>query len=511
MVVNLELIYSLKVGPEHKKLFSQFFTDHRIASFMVDWVLASGQKTLYDPAFGLGAFYLAAKNKGDVTFTASEIDPLAIQFARQNIVDGDVNIYLEDYLKSWGKTHTGIVCNPPYTRFQNFIGREYVQKLFYEKSGVKLSGYTNIASMFLLKSLSEMNGKGRLAYIMPLEFLNTGYGHIIKKKLIEKGMLRALINLECEKEAFPEVTTSVGIILLDSSSQSSFVDFHAVNNIDDLPLTLNSDPRHRVQIHRLQPNEKWLRYFQKGTVRYNTDLLYPINHYGHFSRGIATGSNEFFVLSPARIKEIGLFKNELVPCITKCSQINKQCFGVKDYDSLCQANGNVFLLNINGIPSASAEKYIRWGEANGFHQRFLTKNRNPWYRIETRKPSPILFSVFSREGYKVIRNTSDALNLTCYHGFQPNLFGISYIAHLFLYLLSDTGRKILSLNMRKYGDSLYKFEPNDLNNALAPAPEYFDLIPESTIEEAIEKVRLGETLPPSIQKAFAPLLKNAAA
>ena len=40
---------------------------------------------------------------------------------------------------------------------------------------------------------------------MPLEFLNTGYGKLVKARLIDGGHLAAIISLDCERDVFPDV------------------------------------------------------------------------------------------------------------------------------------------------------------------------------------------------------------------------------------------------------------------------------------------------------------------
>ena len=49
--------YLRSVGEKHRKRYGQFFTRPEVAEFMVRWVLKSGQRTLFDPGFGLGAFF----------------------------------------------------------------------------------------------------------------------------------------------------------------------------------------------------------------------------------------------------------------------------------------------------------------------------------------------------------------------------------------------------------------------------------------------------------------------
>ena len=101
-----------------------------------------------------------------------------------------------------------------------------------------------------------------------------------------------------------------------------------------------------------------------------------------------------------------------------------------------------------------------------------------------------------------MRNESSALNLTCFHGFQPNLSGLKYLDYIFLYLSSAVGQEIISLSMRRYGDGLNKFEPNDLNSALVPSSDVFDQIPSSDMEKALESLRETGTIPDYMESWF---------
>ena len=159
---RVERGYLDTVEDAHRKAFGQFFTHPRVADFMIRWVAESKNRHVHDPGFGLGAFYKAA-SKHDVRLTASEIDSRVLNYWRNANPNSDIDISKEDYLLSWGKTFGNVVCNPPYMRFQKFKNRELVFHRFEEELGFRLSGYTNSASAFLVKSLSELEPSGRLA------------------------------------------------------------------------------------------------------------------------------------------------------------------------------------------------------------------------------------------------------------------------------------------------------------------------------------------------------------
>ena len=59
--------------------------------------------------------------------------------------------------------------------------------------------------------------------------------------------------------------------------------------------------------------------------------------------------------------------------------------------------------------------------------------------------------------------------------------------------------------MRKYGDSLDKFEPNDLNKALAPSPEFFASIAKSKVAVAVEAIKETGLAPQWADDLFLPL------
>lgn len=494
--------YLRKVGPIHRKEYGQFFTHPEIARFMVKWVLGSGQRTLFDPAFGLGAFLNAARSQATVKFAGSEIDPEVLKYWQCTALENGVEITNENYLLSWGKTHTNIVCNPPYMRFQKFSNRIEIFRAFTENYKLRLSGYTNTASAFLVKSISELDGQGRLAYIMPLEFMNAGYGAVVKTRLIEEGHLAAVIRLNCEKDVFPDSVTSVGILLYDASSRHSHVDFFSASSIDSLSTILDTSPVARLPVSKLDPKAKWLCHFQSQPISVNRLDTVPLKHYGRFSRGIATGANDFFVLKPSRAKLLGLEPVEFLPCITRSAQVRKLIFANNDYEKLVGMDAPVLIFNAGSEHSEHARAYIHAGERLGYNRRFLTKNRHPWHRLETRQSAPLLIGVFSRGGYKVVRNRSKVLNLTCFHGFHPSLFGVEYIDHLFLYLISLPGREIVSMSFRRYGDALDKFEPNDLNEALVPSPRFFSSFSTKEVADAIAQVEESGSLPSSMDSAF---------
>ena len=486
--------YHSVVDLDHRQRHGQFFTPPPVARFMCRWLLEKGAREIFDPAFGLGAFYFAARELNPtIRFRAVEKDATVLMYFRAdhpNLDDRTIVLSNADYFSVWGIKYSAIVCNPPYMRFQYFMDRHQVIPEIERRLGRKLSGYLNIASAFLLKSLHELAPGGCLAYLMPLEFLNTGYGETVKQALLDKGRLKALLRIEPEGEVFPDAITSVGIILVSDDGKHEPVKFCTVQTLDQLEHNLSDLPCRSVPTEELRPADKWLRHFEEPCAL-DRGALQSLSTYGSFSRGIATGANEFFLLSKSDAAKWELPTSVLHPCISRSSQIKQVFITDADIERLIEKDERILLADLSSSQEDAVKKYIDFGERQGFDKRYLTRMRNPWFKLESRKPAPILFGVFSRNGFKVIRNKSRAVSLTCFHCFYPNLFGARFLDHLFLYFCSSVGQRIMAREVRKYGDKLDKFEPHDLNNSLVPSPEWFTRISEDVIIEKVACLSRG--------------------
>ena len=124
-----ESIYISETPINHRKDYGQFFTPTSIARLMVQWVFKDNPANVLDPAFGLGVFYdefIKANYKQHMQFTGYEIDENIIGFLNNVEKSNDLKIIKGDYLEANIGTFDGIICNPPYMRFQKFLNRHDV-------------------------------------------------------------------------------------------------------------------------------------------------------------------------------------------------------------------------------------------------------------------------------------------------------------------------------------------------------------------------------------------------
>ena len=465
--------YAQTISLEHRRKYAQFFTPFVVAEFMSKWILGNKElQTVLDPAFGLGIFARAIRQKKAECFIKGfEIDETILQKA--NVIfehEKNTSVFLKDYMfNDWGNRYDGIICNPPYFKFHDYDNKTVLKEIE-ENLGLKLNGFTNLYTLFLLKSAYQLNKNGRSAYIIPSEFLNSDYGKLVKSYLIENKLLRYIIIFDFEENVFDDALTTASILLFANDNEKSEVEFINIKSLDELQslqTKIQSYPKSKAEksfpFSELNPEIKWRAYYQKQNATRFKNLV-PFSTYGKVVRGIATGANEYFTFNQSKAKQYEIEDKFLLPCITKSVDVNGSFFTKENFEELKQQNKNIFLFNAIGENEALS-KYISKGEAEEINKRFLTASRNPWYALEKRVPSPIWVSVFNRNGLRFIRNEANISNLTTFHCIYLNLFSEPKVDLLFAYLLTDISKEIFNDNRREYGNGLYKFEPNDINKA----------------------------------------------
>lgn len=466
--------YAQTVSLEHRKKFAQFFTPFPVAEFMSKWILGNKNlNTVLDPAFGLGIFARTIREANkDCFIKGFEIDETIFHEAKE-IFEDDANttLFLKDYMfNDWKNRYDGIICNPPYFKFHDYDNKTTLKEVE-EKLGLKLNGFTNLYTLFLLKSAYQLNENGRASYIVPSEFLNSDYGKLVKLYLIKNKLLRYIIVFDFKENVFDDALTTASILLFANDNEKSGVEFINIKTLDELNSLQNkiqSYPKSKAgkafSFSELNPEIKWRAYYQKQNATKFKNLV-PFSNYGKVVRGIATGANEYFTFNQSKAKQYDIDKKYLLPCITKSSDIYGSFFTKENFEELKQRDKNIFLFNATEQNEALS-KYILKGEAEEINKRFLTASRNPWYALEKRPPSPIWVSVFNRNGLRFIRNEAMISNLTTFHCIYLNMFSEPKVDLLFAYLLTDISKEIFNDNRREYGNGLHKFEPNDINKAL---------------------------------------------
>ena len=459
-----ERTYTDLVSNEHVKSFSQYFTISIIADFMAAWVCKKAKKIL-DPAVGNSVFFKSIrKTNKTCKMKGYEIDAKILHFFGNPT---NSEIVQDDYLfANWDEKYDGIICNPPYNKFQAIKNRHNLLNQLHCHTGIKYSGYTNQYILFLAKSIHQLSDRGRLAYIIPTEFFNSSYGSAIKQQFIQQKLVRAVINFQNNNELFFNAVTTCCMIFIDKEPKKH-VDFYNIKDLTELnsiDIETSSEKARHVDYSFLQVEEKW-RTFLNNEKERNYKNLTDFSNFCKVSRGIATGDNDFFCFSHSKAIKKSIPSDCFSKCICHSADIKTNFFSETDFKKLANSDKTVYLLDIDEKKGKKIENYIAEGLLRGVDQKYLPKTRKIWYSMEKKDVAPIWITTANRSGLKVVRNLSSANNLTTFHSIFVKKAFSNLTDVIFCYLLTPIGQDILRKNRKELGNGLEKFQPGDLNSA----------------------------------------------
>lgn len=472
-IEQLQSDYLCASDRDYRRAAGQFFTPRWIARGMASWVIATKPQRIIDPAFGLGILLDECERQnyhGELTGFEKDVNLVNLW---EKSIKGHSSIELKavDFLTAIEMPIEAAIVNPPYNRFQNRDLPDSLQLKLAEILGESASGFTNQYALFIYLIVSSLAHDGRAAFIVPSEFLATGYGVQVKRFLKKTGRLRHLVIFDTENRIFQDAATTACILLFDAGLCSTLAVWHLAGEHESAKFesicsnTKQDVPDAIVTYQALDPSLNW-----QGLGRELCDStgFVPLVTFGKVKRGIATGANEFFVLSRTQAAALDLDSQALVPCIANAGSTSGILFSQDHWLSLHKLDRPCYLFDGVAAEGESVKKYVADGEIRGLHERYLTRMRQPWYRLESRSVTPLLLAVFGREGFRVILNQSNAVNLTAFHGFYPKPGFDRFVTLIWLYFQTPIARTNYAVQQRAYGDGLKKLEPGDWSKLDCP-------------------------------------------
>ena len=132
--------------------------------------------------------------------------------------------------RSW----PGIIMNPPYIKHHELADKEARIAAIERDAGLTFSRLTNLYAVFLVRAGLALAPGGRAAAIVPSELLNANYGRAVKRFLVERGLLRAIISFDFHSNVFAGATTTACIILLEAGPAPAAVGFLNAQELAEL-------------------------------------------------------------------------------------------------------------------------------------------------------------------------------------------------------------------------------------------------------------------------------------
>jgi hypothetical protein len=449
-------------------------------------VLQGKPSRLLDPALGQGVFFRAAKRYAqshdfDLTLFGRDIDPEVIGQARMSGLDaGDLrNVEMRDFvLDPPSELFPAIIANPPYIRHHRLTTaqKKHLQEFARKTTGRHIDGRAGLHVYFLIRALETLEPDGRLAYIVSADICEGVFANALWQWICSHYRLDAVIAFAPEATPFPDVDTNALIFLIHNVKPAPEFDWVRCRDRESRELTaLVSGRPHEnctgIQVHRRLLSEA----LATGLSRPPSDDAKDQCTLGDFAtvmRGIVTGDNDFFFMTSARAKELGIPDALLVKAVGRMRDVQGEYFDPEDIRRLEEKGRPTRLLNVNGLTfdqlPVRVQKYLEDGEKSGLPNKTLIKTRRPWSRMETRKIPPILFAYLGRRSARFIRNRADVVPLTCLLCVYPKHSSPEFIEHLWKVLSNPETISNLKKVGKSYGGDAIKVEPRALERLPLP-------------------------------------------
>lgn len=242
-------------------------------------------------------------------------------------------------------------------------------------------------------------------------------------------------------------------------------------NFDEAPSSMgelrNSSKKIILSKEELLKSTKWEPLFQ-GKQHAATPGFISLGMIASFRRGIATGANEFFLLSKVHLDSLDISINRCLSCVGRATDVRGLIYGQSEFRAAAESGGKLFLLNLTDPLTAPEKLYVQRGVDLSLPSRFLLANRRPWYSMEQRPVAPIWAAVFGRGDLKFVFNEAGVRSLTNFHCIYPHREDVTFCKALTLCLNTSSVREASKMHGRVYGGGLNKFEPNDLKTIEVP-------------------------------------------
>lgn len=490
VVVQIQLDAS-KTSLERNRL-GQFATPNVLAIEILKYskALLPENEAIHflDPAIGTGSFYSAllqlSSTENIKSATGYEIDRDHAEAALKLWAGTSLELNIADFTESVPPKNETIksnllICNPPYVRHHHLSSDKkiFLKRLGIKTTGIELSGLAGLYCYFLLAAHEWMAQNGIACWLIPSEFMDVNYGGKIKEYLLDRVTLLRVHRFAPDDLQFTDVLVSSSIIWIKNIEPThdysiEFTYGGGINTPVSSTTTLSTT---------LKNLSKWNSSSISSTQSIKTSSDIKLSDLFTIKRGVATGANDFFILTPERIYEHRIPFELLTPILPSPRYLlDDEIFSDKQGNPSLERK--LFLLTCKypmehlqvRYPSVGA--YLQQGEDAGISDRYLCKHRSLWYLQETRHPAMFLCPYMGRNNsrngkpFRFILNHSKAI--------APNVYLMMYPKPYLEALISSNPNLIKSVwnalnsipiqtlihESRVYGNGLHKLEPRELAN-----------------------------------------------
>lgn len=477
-----ERLDAMKSAAERNKL-GQFATPPELAQSIARYALAAMQGKqirFLDPAIGTGSFFSALTRDLSPNRLASavgiELDPLFAAAAHSLWASSGLQVVQGDFTRQPipKERFSLVLTNPPYVRHHHLSpdDKGRLKARLAESLRIKISGLAGLYCYFMLLAHDWTEDQGLAVWLIPSEFMDVNYGSTLRRYLTESVTLLHIHRFRPEDVQFTDALVSSAIVVFRKSPPpiGHCARFSLGGSLEN-PATEASIP-----LGTVARSGKWTQFPEGAAAERNGEPT--LGDLFSIKRGLATGANDFFILTDAEAKLWDIPHEFLKPILPSPRYLDKDVVGALPCGAPAVSQ-RLYLLDCSDSEEEIEARwprfheYLRIGHERKIHSSYLTSRRAPWYSQEKRPPAPFLCTYMGRSGngkppFRFLWNQSQATAHNVYLMLYPRdplrealEKHPEMAARVFQGLQHITPAQMVSEG-RVYGGGLHKVEPKEL-------------------------------------------------
>lgn len=468
--------------------FGAYYTPLRFASILADWAIKDAKERILEPCFGGCDFLEAMRNRflelGKQQFDSHifgcDIDPDAFGHLsnRMNATIHAGNFLQEDFL-SITPRHFGhdkfdaVIGNPPYIKNDRISSIQKVNiKRLPESIHNCVKGRANLWAYFIMHAMSFLRVGGRMAWVLPGNFLSADYATSLKVELLKRFKRVTAISV-AERLFLAQGTEERTVVLLCDGYQqgnqktvqvkycANSFELRNILDCDGLDDENNLSENSSYPLLTKDQTKAFLDVTTKTKAR-------KVGEFGFVYIGIVLGDKKFFVRKISDWKKTKISASYIVPIVSKFKHLSGLCTQPDDIRAWNRNDLESFLLNTrNKRLGSRVHSYLSSSEQhdNGNNSTFL--RREVWHQPDDGRIADAFVACLHHLGPRMVLNSQKLQATNSLYRFnftsglkneEQEMFAIS--------LLTSFSQVSAEINGRQLGSGGLKLEPKGVANIL---------------------------------------------